>query len=387
VALVGSQKPLPEQFTFDAAEFIRRELRALVSALETRFRSNEARTLTFDEEVERFQELGLTRINETITPLVAAALDRFEDVTTLFTARATGEHAVGLGAKEFVIPGEDRLSFIPTLYVSLRAVGSDPIATMAGTVLGFDQDTGELTVEITQSAGAGTYLEWDVAVSPPPALAGVSHGELDSAIDAAEVAILASAAGLVNALRTELKGGTIAAALDTIAELATAVGRGDLHDWVVNQLNNRAPINNPIFTGVPKAPTAGALVNDDQIATTAMVQAGMLAFSTRAPFSHGDIPASGTLAINPALGPVQIARKMGAMTISAPSSHGFVMLFLLNGSGSGGAPSFSGFEKVISGGDAFDSSVNARHLIQIQSVVDAGAGGWNWQSYQIKKLT
>ena len=41
---------------------------------------------------------------------------------------------------------------------------------------------------------------------------------------------------------------------------------------IQNSLNNKAPINNPEFTGVPKAPTASLSTYNEQIATTKYVK-------------------------------------------------------------------------------------------------------------------
>ena len=48
---------------------------------------------------------------------------------------------------------------------------------------------------------------------------------------------------------------------------------------VQTQLDAKAPLASPTFTGTPAAPTAAATANNTQIATTAMVQSALVAYS------------------------------------------------------------------------------------------------------------
>lgn len=64
-----------------------------------------------------------------------------------------------------------------------------------------------------------------------------------------------------------------ASALETISALEAALGDADLATALLDQLALKAPLASPIFTGVPRAPTAATDDNGDQIATTAFVQA------------------------------------------------------------------------------------------------------------------
>jgi hypothetical protein len=383
---LASLRKLPEQFPFSAKEPILRNLNQLLVALESRFEGVELGQGTFDEEVQKFRDLGLQKINENITPLVEQAIERLEQVANLFSAHSATSNAVGLGAKQFIVDAEQSLTFIPSAYISFVAPAG--AATMIGSLDNYEAETGTLNVTILAADGVGTYADWELGVSAPPAGAGVTLGQMNTA-DAATLAAANSAAGAsVNSLRTELLGGTPPAGLNSIAELAVAVASNpNFAADVLTFLNAKAWINSPAFTGVPTAPTAGGTVNTNQVATMAAVQAAMAAFSTKAPYDLGDIAGGATLSINPALGPVQMARKMAAMTLAAPTTGGFVMLYILNGpASSGGAMSFSGFEKALSGGDAWANANNERHLIQIQSIVAPP----NWsgtQSYQIKKLS
>lgn len=73
-------------------------------------------------------------------------------------------------------------------------------------------------------------------------------------------------------------------ALDTLDELAAALGDdANFAATVTNALALRAPLNSPVFTGDPRAPTPAVGDNDTSIATTAFVQAVAAAIVAGAP--------------------------------------------------------------------------------------------------------
>ncbi|AYZ66926.1 hypothetical protein EGY31_27710 [Burkholderia multivorans] len=62
-------------------------------------------------------------------------------------------------------------------------------------------------------------------------------------------------------------------ALDTLRELANALGNDpSFATTVTNALAQKAPIESPVFTGVPKAPTPGQFDSSDKLAPTGFVQ-------------------------------------------------------------------------------------------------------------------
>ena len=68
------------------------------------------------------------------------------------------------------------------------------------------------------------------------------------------------------------------AALDTLKELATALGNdANFATTMTNALTAKAPLASPALTGSPTAPTAAPGTNTTQIATTAFVQAAAFA--------------------------------------------------------------------------------------------------------------
>ena len=88
------------------------------------------------------------------------------------------------------------------------------------------------------------------------------------------------------------------AALDTLNELATALGNDpNFATTITNALALKAPLNSPVLTGDPQAPTPAIGDNDTSIATTAFVQTAIAA-----QFNTGDyknsVRVATTVAIN-----------------------------------------------------------------------------------------
>jgi hypothetical protein len=79
------------------------------------------------------------------------------------------------------------------------------------------------------------------------------------------------------------------ATLDTLKELATALGNDpNFATTITNALSLKAPLASPALTGTPNAPTAAALTNNTQIATTAFVAAAITALAKE--YDPGESP-------------------------------------------------------------------------------------------------
>lgn len=114
--------------------------------------------------------------------------------------------------------------------------------------------------------------------------ADVGLANVDNTADAAKS--VASAATLTTARNIAL-GGDVSgsASFNGSANITiTATVADDSHNHVIanvdglqTELNNKAPLASPIFTGTPAAPTATPGTNTTQVATTAFVQAAVVA--------------------------------------------------------------------------------------------------------------
>ena len=379
-------KSLPEEFQFLAKEKVWPELRAFVSAVEARFSALEEQGSTFDEEVAKFEALGVAAVNEAIAPLVNQAIERLTSIAKLFEAQSPTEHTISTGAKEFLIPGDERLTFVATPFLAIYANDSDPVAGLICTLESFDPITGELRVVVTEVEGSGTYDDWTVRVAAPSVAGGASQSYVDSAISAAgaslSAAVAAELSSQITALRNELRGGVVTS-LNTLQKLAAAIGNdASFSASVTNALNTKVSATSPALAGTPTAPSAGGTVSTNQIATMAAVQAALTAFLSKAPADKGT-KSSGSWQCNPSGGPIQFIKNAGAHTLLAPNETGAVMLFVENIAGAG-AITFSGFEKALSGGDSLTTTVGHKFLIQIQSIIVSG--GISVQSYMVKAL-
>jgi hypothetical protein len=202
-----------------------------MAALEARFYDLERVQGSFEDSVEDFEELGLSRLNDVLTPLASEALERLQDITALFSATSTTEHEIELGEKQFLIPIQQRNTFAPTPYLAIFAVSEEDVGMVAQR-LDFDREVGILTVNIVSLIGTGTYSNWEISVSPPPAAGSYTRAETDLQISDA-----------VDALG---------------AEVTTALG-------------DKAPLASPLFTGNPRGPTPDAGDDSTRLATTAWV--------------------------------------------------------------------------------------------------------------------
>lgn len=74
------------------------------------------------------------------------------------------------------------------------------------------------------------------------------------------------------------------AVLDTLGELAASLGNdANFATTMANALGLKAPLQSPVLTGTPTAPTAAAGNNTTQLATTAFVQAAITALINSSP--------------------------------------------------------------------------------------------------------
>lgn len=140
-----------------------------------------------------------------------------------------------------------------------------------------------LTVKIAEMLNAISLL----APKASPALTGTPTAPTATAgTNTTQLATTAFVQSAVSALVN-----TAPAALDTLKELATALGNdANFATTMTNLLAQKAPLASPTFTGVPSAPTAPHNTNTSQLATTAFVQqeidalaSNLITVSTTAP--------------------------------------------------------------------------------------------------------
>ena len=220
-----SNKRLDELFPLDARDPIRKTTRQFLAAIEARLAALELERLTYEQGVDSARAVAIARIDEVITPLLAA----ISDITNLFTATSHSSLTVALGAIQFTIDESARATFVVLDYMLLRAQAAID-AVMNGRVINFDRATGVVSLDVIYIGHVtGSYSAWDCQVSVitdeehahrtdnPHATTAAQVGAYTTAqADAATSAAVNTAiSNLVNAAPT---------ALDTLKELADALG-------------------------------------------------------------------------------------------------------------------------------------------------------------------
>lgn len=155
-------------------------------------------------------DLGLARINEVVGPALQAVED-ISDLSDLFRAASVSSVEIGTGVREFNIEPGDRLKFAAPLYVAI-AVNGQLDKWMAGQVQSWNNETGQLMVDVTNIRGEGIFADWVVTPTHIPETGPTINAYTKVEVDA-----------IVAQAKTDLLGGSPAAALDTLAELAAAL--------------------------------------------------------------------------------------------------------------------------------------------------------------------
>ncbi|KVN23877.1 hypothetical protein WJ63_19245 [Burkholderia pyrrocinia] len=125
-----------------------------------------------------------------------------------------------------------------------------------------------------------------------------THAEMKAAIDA----FVADAPG----------------ALDTLKQLAAALGNDpNFATTIADALSKKAPVDSPVFTGIPKAPTAPQFDSSTKVATTAFVQRALGSFQASA-----NLPAGATNGAAADIGKYFTQQAAAAATYVLPSTEG-----------------------------------------------------------------
>jgi hypothetical protein len=189
----------------------------------------------FEDQINLLRETGLTRLNEALEPIYNSLVE-IGQIGIMFTAYSKSPALLGTGVKTFKVREIDRPRFAAAAYLSIQDT-TVVENTMFGLLQSYDRTTGIVTVLVDQFVGPELYMgsEWRISAAASPNVLTTAH---------------------------QVGAYTMAEVDKQIADLS---GPLDLKA-------NRA---NPVFTGIPKAPTPTAGTNTDQIATAAFVQAAI----------------------------------------------------------------------------------------------------------------
>ena len=179
--------------------------------LDARLRALEAYKPSFDKLFAELQIFGLQRVNEAVAPLLQE-LGRVQALGFLNAPIEEGTTAsFALGPQTVTIISDRRGVFTPSPWVMLVS-DSVPDSYVLGKKLAYDQETGELRLNVTNQWGANALLT-DVTVW------GVAGGAL-SALESADKALSARAAAQAASATAVSAAATISGSTSTAVSAA-----------------------------------------------------------------------------------------------------------------------------------------------------------------------
>ncbi len=132
---------------------------------------------------------ALLRIDEALRPAFEE-LQQLASVGAFFTATSASDVALGTGLKTLIVD-EPRKNFVPAEYVVVSSAG-DPNIGMAGRLVSYDPETGELVINVELASGTGSRSDWRISVGTPPDLThagrtdnphGVTPAQIGAAVE------------------------------------------------------------------------------------------------------------------------------------------------------------------------------------------------------------
>jgi hypothetical protein len=136
--------------------------------LDLRLHARELDADTLKAAVDQFQALALSRVNDTLVPILNEAITRLAEIGALFRAESTSEIALAQGPISVVLSPDTRTSYVVTDYVSVT-YSEDPTIGFVGQVLDYDRETGLMLLDSVAVSGSGTYASWVIRISAAPA--------------------------------------------------------------------------------------------------------------------------------------------------------------------------------------------------------------------------
>ena len=189
--------------------------------LDLRLHAIEEKAVGWDEQVERFEDVALGKIDSALLPILQEAIvirERIETAAhlgTLFTARSNTQLAVEAGIQGLVISPDDRQRFAPAGFLVLTSEIA-PQNWLGGRLNAYDPWSGELSLLVTATSGAGTHSDWFITATTDPVLASAI---LDAA-GSVSVSVVAAAQSAQQASTSQQAAASQAASAANSANLA-----------------------------------------------------------------------------------------------------------------------------------------------------------------------
>lgn len=160
---------IDELFTFPENQPILEDMRALARVLENRFQIIEKERTAIEEAVEIIRDVGITRVNIALTPIIQEITDRVRRINALFSTTSDTDSTIGTGTKTFIIEEGTWNTFVSLSHVAVTPGGGAVDAGMVGPVVSYDPETGTLVVNVTDIWGTlgAAYTSWDISATFP----------------------------------------------------------------------------------------------------------------------------------------------------------------------------------------------------------------------------
>jgi len=242
-----------------------------------------------------------TAVANAATAAVAAAANAARDAATAASAPGTNatsatSMAIGLGTKTFTLAQTGKL-FGRSNTITISAPTGDN--WMSGPITAFNSATGEMTVNVTNISGSGTFAAWTVSLSGAAGLTGVVNELRAANIASAATTNLTAATGNL----VHITGTT------TISAFTLAVGaeRSVIFDGALTLINSSG-LSLPSGTNIVTAAGDCALVRGDS-------NGAVVTHYQRA----SGLPVAGGVISKEYLSPDQVIVAAGTLTLA----HGF----------------------------------------------------------------
>lgn len=279
---------------------------------------------------------------------------------------STSTVVIGTGAKSFAT--QAGLAYIVGSRVRV-ASSAAPSTFVEGVVTDYTATT--LTLSVDRTGGSGSLSSWNISLAGEPGINGAGAGDVvgpATSIDA-RVAVFSGTTGklladggqtvaqIVAAASADAVAAVrngVAAAFDTLAEIATELGNK------ITKVTGTAGLLKTAADGTASVATAGT----DYVSPA--VAYNMTKGGTFAPNSLGTV-STGTIAPAPADGNYQYYTNNGAHTLAAPASDCEIAVLITNGA-TAGSVTFSGFTSSTGVGDALTTTNGHRFRIIITRI-------------------
>lgn len=168
----------PELVFKDSEDFDANRINKAMQVLDGRLRALEGFSPQWQGIINQLQQIGLQRLNDALLPIYDQ-LTSMANLGAIFQATSSTSAAVETGTKTFIIDEDQRGTFAPARWLS--AMTPDATISMAGLLVSYDLDTGELVLNIMEAFGSGTGASWQISPSCPPLLAAavIDDGNVD----------------------------------------------------------------------------------------------------------------------------------------------------------------------------------------------------------------